>query len=137
MNTKRCKAILFSLLFLSFLKLYAQPVEQFIKVVVAPDHTNWEYKLGEPVKFTISVLQNGNLLKNTPVRYELGPERMQPTKKDSLAVASGTLTVESAGMQTPGFLRLIAYAYVNGKPYRGLATAGFEPTKINPTAALP
>jgi hypothetical protein len=45
--------------------------------------------------------------------------------------------VKSAGLKTPGFLRLIAYAYVNGKQYRGLATAGFEPTKITPAVTRP
>lgn len=137
MNIQRPIALLFSLLFLSFLNLTAQPAEQFIKVAVAPDHTNWEYKTGERVRFTISVLQNSNLVKNAVVSYELGPEKLPAVKKDSLVVASGTLTVESAGMKTAGFLRLTAIAYVNGKQYRGLATAGFEPTKINPTVALP
>ncbi|HXL56630.1 MAG TPA: acetylxylan esterase [Chitinophagaceae bacterium] len=137
MNIQRKIVLLFSFVFISFLNLNAQPAEQFIKVVVAPDHTNWGYKLEEPVKFTVSVLQNGNLLKNVVVRYELGPEKMPATKKDSLEVTSGTLTIESAGMKTPGFLRLIAYAYVNGKQYKGLATAGFEPTKISPTVTMP
>ncbi len=137
MNNPRRIALLFSSLFISFFNLNAQPTEQFIKVVVAPNHTNWEYKLREPVKFTVSVLQNGNLLKNTTVTYELGPEKLPATKKDSLVATSGTLTVESAGMKTSGFLRLIAYAYVNGKQYKGLATAGFEPTKISPTIASP
>lgn len=130
-------AFLFSLVFTSFSNIESQPVEQFIKVDVAPDHTNWEYKNGEPVKFTISVLQNGNLLKNTLVRYELGPEKMPASKKDSLLLPTGTLTVESPGMKTSGFLRLIAVAFVNGKQYRGLGTAGFEPTKILPTVELP
>lgn len=137
MNIKRKIAILLSCFFTLTFNVNAQPQEQFIKVVVAPDHTNWEYRLGEPVKFTVSVLQNGNLLRNTVVRYELGPEKMPATKKDSLMVAAGTLTVESAGMKTAGFLRLIAYAIVNGKQYRGLATAGFEPIKINPTVEVP
>ncbi|HLL44557.1 MAG TPA: acetylxylan esterase [Segetibacter sp.] len=137
MNPQRQIAFLFSSFFISFSGLIAQPTEQFIKVVVAPDHTNWEYKLGEPVKFTVSVLQNGNLLKNTTVAYELGPEKLPATKKDSLVVASGALTVESAGMKTSGFLRLIAYAYVNGKQYKGLATVGFEPTKVSPTVPMP
>jgi len=137
MNIQRKIALLFSFVFISFLNLNAQPAEQFIKVVVAPDHTNWEYKLGEPVKFTVSVLQNSNLLKNVIMRYELGPEKMPAIKKDSLEITSGTLTIESAGMKTSGFLRLIAYAYVNGKEYRGLATAGFEPRKITPTVTMP
>ena len=41
-----------------------QPAERFYKVIVAPDHFDWTYKTGENVKFTISVLQNGNLVKN-------------------------------------------------------------------------
>jgi cephalosporin-C deacetylase-like acetyl esterase len=137
MQIQRQIAFFFSFLFISFYSLNAQPSEQFIKVVVAPDHTNWEYKTGEQVKFTVSVLQNGNLLKNTAVRYELGPEKMPATKTDSLVIAPGTLTIESAGLKAPGFLRLTAWAYVNGKQYRGLSTAGFEPTKITPTVALP
>ena len=51
--------------FLSFAMNFgnAQPAEQFIKVVVAPDHSDWTYKTGENVKFTITVFQNGNILK--------------------------------------------------------------------------
>lgn len=136
MNMQRRIAVLFSILIISS-EVKAQPSEQFIKVVVAPDHTNWEYKVGEAVKFTVSVMQNGNFLKNTVVRYELAPEKKPAVKKDSLVVASGTMTVESAGMKTAGFLRLTAYAYVNGKTYRGLGTAGFEPLNIIATAAMP
>ena len=130
-------ALLFCVLVSSLLQLHAQPTEQFVKVIVAPDHTNWEYKQGEVVKFTISVIQNGNLLKNVSLRYEVGPEKMPVIKKDSLVLASGMLTVESPGMKTPGFLRLTAYAYVNNKQYKGLATAGFDPGNIVPAAALP
>jgi hypothetical protein len=73
MNLHRLIPFLSFLLFIATAQLHAQPSEQFIKVIVAPDHTNWEYALGEPVTFTVSVLQNGNVLKNTVIRYELGP----------------------------------------------------------------
>jgi hypothetical protein len=66
---------------------FAQPAEQFIKVIVAPDHPDWTYAPGEKVKFNITILQNGNALKNTVVKYETGPEKMDPVKKDSLAAA--------------------------------------------------
>ena len=114
-----------------------QPAEQMIKVVVAPDHTDWTYKPGEKVKFTITVLQSGNVLKNTVVKYEVGPEKMDPTKEDSLAVATGTLNVDGGTMKVPGFLRCIATAYVNGKAYRGLATAAFNPRQIEPAIETP
>ncbi|MGN6438485.1 MAG: acetylxylan esterase [Agriterribacter sp.] len=115
----------------------AQPAEQLIKVVVAPDHTDWTYKTGEKAKFTITVLQSGNVLKNAIVKYEIGPEKMDAEKKDSLRVANGILTVEGGTMKTPGFLRCIATAVVNGKSYRGLATAAFNPTQIEPAIANP
>ena len=128
-----------SVLFLSFVInfSYAQPAEQFIKVVVAPDHSDWTYKTGEPVKFTITVLQNGNILKNTVVKYETGPERMEATKKDSLLLPNGTLVVDAGTMKEPGFLRCVAFAIVNGKSYRGLATAAFNPLQIEPAIPNP
>ena len=128
-----------TVLFLSFVInfSYAQPVEQFIKVVVAPDHSDWTYKTGENVKFTITVLQNGNILKNVLVKYETGPERMEAPKKDSLTLPNGTLVVDAGTMKEPGFLRCVAFAIVNGKSYRGLATAAFNPLQIEPAIANP
>jgi cephalosporin-C deacetylase-like acetyl esterase len=116
---------------------YAQPAEQFIKVIVAPDHSDWTYKPGENVKFTITVLQSGNLLKNAVVKYETGPEKMEPQKKDSLPVPNGTLVVDGGTMKGPGFLRCTAFAIVNGKSYRGLATAAFNPLQIEPAISNP
>jgi cephalosporin-C deacetylase len=115
----------------------AQPAERPIKVLVAPDHLDWTYKTGESAKFTISVFQNGNLLKNTKVRYEIGLEKMPATRRDSSVLSTGTLTTDGGTLKTPGFLRCVAIATVNGKEYRGLATAGFEPEKITPAVENP
>lgn len=114
-----------------------QPAERFYKVVVAPDHFDWTYKTGENVKFTISVLQNGNLVKNARIRYEVGPEKMEPTKKETLSLPTGSLTVDAGTMKTAGFLRCIAFAEIEGKEYKGLATAGFDPLSIQPTVDNP
>ena len=40
-------------------------------------------------------------------------------------------------MKNAGFLRCVVTATVNGKTYRGLATAGFSPEKIMPTVEMP
>ncbi|MBV6426005.1 MAG: Acetyl esterase Axe7A [Haliscomenobacter sp.] len=117
--------------------VHAQPAERMVKVIVAPDHTDWTYKTGEPVKFTITVLQNGNVVKNAVVTYETGPEKMEPQKKDSLVLPAGTLVVDAGTMKEPGFLRCVAVAQVNGKTYRGLATAAFNPLQIEPAIAVP
>ncbi|MBK8655383.1 MAG: acetylxylan esterase [Haliscomenobacter sp.] len=117
--------------------VHAQPAERMVKVIVAPDHTDWTYKTGEPVKFTITVLQNGNVVKNAVVTYETGPEKMEPQKKDSLVLPAGTTVVDAGTMKEPGFLRCVAVAQVNGKTYRGLATAAFNPLQIEPAIAVP
>ncbi len=116
---------------------YAQPAEQLIKVVVAPDRPDWTYATGEKAKFTITVFKSGNVLKNAVVKYEIGPEKMDPNKKDSLSLPSGTLTIDAGTLKTPGFVRCVATAIVDGKSYRGLATAGFSPSQITPAIADP
>ena len=121
----------------SFGKIIAQPVEQIVKVIVAPDHPDWLYKVGENVKFSISVLQYGNPVKNISIKYEVGPEKMEPIKKDSLNLPDGSLTVQGGTMKTAGFLRCIVIAKIDGREYRKLATAGFEPLTIKPAIENP
>lgn len=133
--TKNFRLLLFSV-FLPALIL-AQPVEQRVKVVVAPDHADWTYKINEKAKFTITVLQDGNPVKNVKVRYEIGPEKMEPTKKDSSALSAGSLSVDGGTLKGAGFLRCTAWAKVEGKEYRGLATAGFDPLMIKPSVENP
>ena len=130
-------------LFLIFLSVgislfsYAQPTEQFIKVMVAPDHSDWIYKQGEKATFTITILQNGNTLKNVVVKYEIGLEKMDATKKDSLVFVEGMLKVDGGTLKVPGFLRCIATATVNNKTYRGLGTAAYDPLQIEPAITNP
>jgi len=104
---------------------------------VAPDQHDWEYKTGEKVKFNVSIIQYGNPLKNVKIRYEVGPEKMAPVKSDSLTAKDGKFTIDGGTMNSPGFLRCIVYADVNGKKYRGLATAGFNPELIKPAGVVP
>lgn len=135
---KQLKTILFLVfLLISYNESIAQPVEQNVKVIIAPDHTDWVYKTGEKVKFNVSVLQYGNPLKNVKVKYEYGPERMAPEKRDSLLLSDGGFTIEAGTMKTPGFFRCIVVAEVNGKKYRSLSTVGFDPGQIMPVAISP
>ncbi len=125
------------ILFFSFFISSAQPPEKIVKVVVAPDHSDWTYTIGEKVKFNVSVYQFGNLVKNAKIRYEIGPEKQEPTKKESLTLINGTQTLDGGTMNIAGFLRCTAVAEVDGKEYRSLGTAGFSPTTIQPTVNNP
>ena len=62
---------------------------------------------------------------------------MEPVKKDSLKLTNGILTVDGGTMQPPGFFRCTVTAFVNGKQYTKMATAGFDPLNIQPTVANP
>ena len=117
--------------------LLAQPVERFIKVVVAADRPDWTYKIGENVKFTISVFKNNNLVNNAKVRYEIGLEKQEPRLKDSAVFQSGFKIIDAGTLTTAGFLRCIAIAEIDGKEYRNLGTAGFDPLSISPTVDNP
>jgi cephalosporin-C deacetylase-like acetyl esterase len=116
---------------------FSQPAERIIKIIIAPDHSDWLYKPGENVKFSISVIKDGNPVKNVNVRYEIGPEKMEPYKKDSLNLGNGILTVDGGTLKTPGFLRCTVAAKVEGKEYKQMATAGFDPLDIKPTIENP
>ena len=134
---KNTKVILFLFLFSISKHIFAQPLERLVKVIVAADHSDWTYKKGEKVKFTLSVFKNGNLVKDAKVRYEIGPEKQTPIKKETITLATGTQTIDAGTMQVPGFLRCIAIAEVDNKEYRNLSTAGFDPLQINPTIENP
>ena len=115
----------------------AQPVERLIKIHVAPDHADWTYKPGEKVTYTVSVTRNEVLVPNCMIRYELGPEKMVPVKKDSMILVNGSTTLDGGTMTAEGFTRCVVTTTIDGKVYRGLATAGFNPSNLKPIVAYP
>ncbi|MBI3650759.1 MAG: acetylxylan esterase [Acidobacteria bacterium] len=108
-----------------------------VQVMVSPDHADWTYEVGQAVRFRITALQDSHPLKGAMVSYKIGAEMMPPTiEKTAVPVGEG-ITIEAGTMQEPGFLRCIATVEMNGRSYRGIATAGFAPEKIQPTTNDP
>tara|TARA_R110002096_G_scaffold436058_1_gene666580 strand:- start:19337 stop:20662 length:1326 start_codon:yes stop_codon:yes gene_type:complete len=108
-----------------------------VSVIVAPDHDDWNYKLGENVNFNITVLKFGNLVKGIEIAYKVMPEKMEPWQSEIITLPEGTHTVKGGTMKTPGFLRCAVTAIVDGQTYTGTATAAFEANKIKPTTTMP
>ncbi len=131
--------LLFLFLFLISAGSYlsGQPAQQYVQVIVAPERADWTYKTGETARFNISVFKDGVPLKNAIVSYEIGPEKLKPTKTETKTLPGGTLTVDGGTLRVPGFVRCIAKTEVDGVTYRGLGTAGFDPGKIAPTVENP
>jgi hypothetical protein len=101
-------------------------------VQVRPDHADWTYKPGEPVKFQINILQNGHPVQGVRANYKIGMEMMDPRLEKTEVVSPAGLIVDAGTMKDAGFLRCIVTVEVDGKTYRGLATAGFSPETIKP-----
>jgi cephalosporin-C deacetylase-like acetyl esterase len=131
------RGLISCLLFFFVAAAVAQTPRTYITILVAPDHADWTYTTGEKVNFTITVLKDGNPLKNTSVDVQVGPEKMDAVFSKKINLADGKVSIDGGTMQSPGFLRCIAIATIDGKQYRGLATAGFNPYDIKPTTDVP
>jgi cephalosporin-C deacetylase len=118
------------------LTAFSQPATTLVKVIVSPNHPDWTYKVNEKAKFSVQVLKYGNLLENVTIDYEIGPEKQPDIEKKGVVLKDGT-TEFSGTMKVPGFYRVSVWAIVDGKRYEGLATAGFDPEKIQPTVKDP
>jgi cephalosporin-C deacetylase-like acetyl esterase len=107
-----------------------------IQVRIAPDHRDWTYRLGEPVKFRIMVTADNTPIDDATVTYSVGPE-MMPAEKKTVAVPLEGLVVDGGTLNTGGFIRCKAATEVAGRTYHGAATAAFAPETIQPFQTEP
>lgn len=135
-KTFKYSALLLSLLILLNAISQAQPGSPLYKVIVAPDHKDWTYRVNETAKFSVEVIKDGNLVENAVIDYEAGPEMIPDQKKEGVILKTGK-TEFTGTMKSPGFYRVRVWAVADGKRYEGLATAGFDPEKIQPTVKEP
>lgn len=105
-------------------------------VTVTADHPDWTYQPGEAVLFKIKVAADPYPAEGVSVKYRIGPEMLDAELKAAVVPADG-LTLQGGTLKEPGFLRCSVMADVNGKPAKGLATAGFAPEAIKPTQTEP
>jgi cephalosporin-C deacetylase-like acetyl esterase len=126
-----------AVLLLSCFAANAQQQERYIKVHVAPDHTDWVYKPGEKAKFTVSVTRNDEPLPDVEINYEIGADMMPPAKQGKQTLKGGTAVIDGGTMNEAGFLRCRVMVTYRDKIYNGSATVGFAPQAIQPVATLP
>lgn len=115
---------------------YADARVSVIQLRIAPDHRDWSYQLGEPVKFRVTVTADSTPVDNATVSYSVGPD-LFPGEKKTAAVPLDGLVVDGGTMNTAGFLRLKASVEFGGKTYTNSATAAFAPETIKPFQTEP
>lgn len=128
--------LLLSLVVLTWMTGFAQIKGNNIQIVVSPDHSDWNYRVGEEAVLRVSVMKGGCPLKGVKVDYEAGPEMYPEVKKQGVVLKDGTMTWK-VKMQQPGFYKLKVWSEIDGKKYEGLCTVGFSPERLQPTATEP
>ena len=115
----------------------AAPAEQPVKIIVMPDRADWNYTCGEVPCFKVLVLKNHVPMQNVEISYLVSEDMMPAHLEKSETLKTGEGKIKIGTMKKPGFLRCTVYVKSDGYTYRGMATAAFEPEKIQPTTTLP
>jgi cephalosporin-C deacetylase len=126
-----------ALLSLLAFTLFAQDRIGTVQVRVTTDRSDWRYAPGQPVRFQVAAIQDGHPLTGISVTVRIGPEMLPPTITRTATLTAEGLSVDGGTMKEPGFLRAIATVEHNGRTYRGLATAAFQPETLKPTQQDP
>ena len=115
----------------------ATPSDVAVKIIVMPDHLDWNYKCGEKPVFKVLVLKHHSPMQNVEINYELSEDNMPAHKSEKMVLKAGEGKIQLGTMKVPGFLRCMVTVKDGENTYRGLATAGFEAENIKPTVAMP
>ena len=67
----------------------AAPAEQPVKVIVMPDHADWNYKCGEQPVFKVLVLKNHVPMQNIEVNYQISEDNMPAHVDKTMALKKG------------------------------------------------
>ena len=107
------------------------------EVLVTPVSPTWTYPVGSPASFTVAVRRDGHPLAGVAVTVRCGPEMLPPPLTKEITSGATPVVVEAGTMSSAGFLRCIGTAQHEGRTYRGVGTAGFDPQTIKPTVTDP
>ena len=92
-------------------------IKDYVRIEITPDHDDWTYRTNEQASFTIRVIRGNVALKNIPLTYEIGPEKMPPVQTGKSRMEKGFLTVKAGTMKTPGFTTCLCRTEVDGIVY--------------------
>lgn len=111
--------------------------QQRFEIQIAPHHKNWTYKLDEKSQFLLTITEKTNSNRTYSVKYEIGPEKMNPTISGDFEVEKGVAVIDGGTMNLAGFLRCKVTVSDGEEEYSEIATAAYEPESIRPTTSNP
>ena len=127
----------FILVYVFSLSLKAQNDISLIKILIEPDHKDWNYKIGEKVTFNIEVRKNDTTLQNVNLRYAIGLEKQKPDIIKDIKLKDGKIKFVVEGLNAPGFMSCQIFVTYKGEKYKKTIQLAFDPEKIVPETTMP
>ncbi|MEX0884141.1 MAG: acetylxylan esterase, partial [Cyclobacteriaceae bacterium] len=73
---------------------------QYIRIMVSPSNEDMIYETGDEVTFNVAIFKFGQLVEDATINYELGPEMMEPTKKETITLKNGEGKLKAGSLDT-------------------------------------
>ncbi len=106
------------------------------QILIAPDRLDWTYEKGEPVRFKVTVVVDGQALPGASIRYRVGPEKFEGHEQ-IVSSETGNFVIDGGTLDVPGFIRCFVEADIQGNTFKNHATAGVAPLELVPTQSEP
>ncbi len=116
---------------------FSSPKRSYVEYLIAPDHLDRNYNLGEEARVNIEAYAGGIPVDGVWVYYRTGKELLLPERKDSVRFANGRAVVPVGTLCEPGFLAADISFSIEGKHYKDLVKVGFAPWQIRTFATMP
>ena len=102
--TKNTIIILLLLFFSGQLHAQKKNINHLVDIEIVPNHADWTYKISEEAIFTVQVLRAHTPLDGIELSYEIGPEKMNPTRHGKVETKGGKTILKGGTMREPGFM---------------------------------
>ena len=135
--SRKIKQIILALMLVVGLSAVSQPRATKVQLILAPDHADALYHIGENVKMKVIALDCGMTLSGVTIKYEVSEDLMTPHKTDSITLRGNEGSINVGTMKKAGFLRVKATIKHEGGTYSTLATVGFDTDKLIPIVTQP
>ena len=135
--TKNTIIILLLLFFSGQLHAQKKNINHLVDIEIVPNHADWTYKIGEEAIFTVQVLRAHTPLDGIELSYEIGPEKMNPTRHGKVETKGGKTILKGGTMREPGFMTCTCKVKVEGREYTNYLNVAFSPFEIEPTQTMP
>ncbi len=110
----------------------------FVESIAIPDHVDSHYLLGQQAVLKVVAREGGQPVHGAMLYYQVGPEMMKPTQRDSVNFVNGEAIIPIGTLSEPGFLACrYEFRVTDGKTYQDLVKLAFAPEQIRPFTEKP